>query len=138
MNDATAATTDPVATSLEIAATAAGDITQEVYRRYFAACPGSEALMSHIDDLVRGRMLEEVLRLIMLGDYSSEKQYLDFEVANHKLAYSVEPHMYRNLLQALQDTVEDAVGEDWTGEFETAWNTRRERLLAEIQARHPG
>lgn len=136
MNDVANRTADPVTRSLEIAAANAGDITEDVYRRYFAACPGSEALMSHIDHLVRGKMLEEVFRLIMLDDYAGEQQYLDFEVANHKHAYSVEPHMYGNLLQALQDAVRDAVGEDWTRGYEAAWNARRERLLAEIRVRH--
>ncbi|MEX0942670.1 MAG: globin [Pseudomonadales bacterium] len=126
---------DPLITSLEVAAENAGDISEEVYKRYFARCPGSEALMSHIDHLVRGKMLNEVFRLVMLPDFTAEQQYLDFEVKNHKLAYSVEPHMYRNLLSALRDVVREASGEAWDDATERAWQARIDTLIAEIEAR---
>jgi hypothetical protein len=123
---------DPVVHSLEIAAEREGDISQAVYDAYFSRCPGSEALMAHIDHIVRGRMLEEVFRLIMLDDYSSEQAYLNFEVDNHKNAYSVEPHMYENLLGALKDTVKEAVGESWDDAFDAAWSARINSLSHEI------
>lgn len=126
---------DPVIASLEVAASQAGDISEEVYKRYFERCPGSQALMSHIDYLVRGKMLDEVLRLIMLPNFSAEQQYLDFEVKNHRLAYSVEPHMYRNLLSALRDVVKDAAGSSWDDDIEAAWQTRIDKLISEIETR---
>lgn len=126
---------DPVIASLEIAAENAGDISQEVYRNYFARCPGSEALMSHIDHLVRGKMLDEVFRLVMLPSLDAEQQYLDFEVKNHKLAYSVEPHMYGNLLAALRDTVKASTGKSWDDAMERAWQDKIDSLLAQIEAR---
>lgn len=126
---------DPVIASLEVAAAQAGDISEEVYKRYFERCPGSQALMSHIDHLIRGKMLDEVLRLIMLPGFSAEQQYLDFEVKNHRLAYSVEPHMYRNLLSALRDVVKDAAGKAWDDDIEVAWQTRIDMLTGEIEAR---
>lgn len=126
---------DAVMESLELAADAAGDITGNVYDKYFSRCAGSAALMSHIDDIVRGRMLEEVVRLIMQADYSDEQQYLDFEVNNHKFAYSVEPHMYGNLLSALRDTVRESLGPSWNDRFEAAWSARTDALLKEIAAR---
>lgn len=126
---------DPVIESLEIAAENAGDINEQVYKRYFERCPGSEALMAHIDNLVRGKMLNEVLRLVMTPDYSEEQQYLDFEVKNHRFAYSVLPHMYTNLLSALRDTVRDAAGASWTTAHDRAWNERIDALASEIAAR---
>lgn len=127
--------TDLVTESLLIAAENAGDIAEDVYRNYFERCPGSEALMAHIDHLVRGKMLEEVFRLIMLESYADESNYLNFEVNNHKLAYSVEPHMYGNLLAALTDTVRSAVGEAWTPEMQSAWEARTASLTKEIELR---
>lgn len=91
--------------------------------------------MSHIDDIVRGKMLEEVYRLLMLSDYSGEQGYLNFEMKNHKLAYSVEAHMYGNLLAAILDTVRDAIGDQWQPSFEAAWQQRINDLTLEIQHR---
>ena len=126
---------DPVHRSLELAAESAGDLTPLVYEKYFSRCAGSAELMSHIDDIVRGRMLQEVVRLVMLPDYRDEQRYLDFEVTNHRTAYSVEPHMYGNLLSALRDTVKQVIDERWNDHFDAAWNERMEALLCEIAAR---
>ena len=106
-------TEDLISTTFEMAAEIGGDLAPAIYANYFARCPGSQALMSHIDDIVRGKMLEEVYRLLMLSDYSGEQGYLNFEMKNHKLAYSVEAHMYGNLLAAILDTVRDAIGDQW-------------------------
>ncbi|MDZ7684751.1 MAG: globin [Gammaproteobacteria bacterium] len=108
----------------------------DVYAAYFKRCPGSEALMSHIDNLVRGKMLNEVFRLMLEPSLLDESRYLDFEVDNHRRAYSVEPHMYGNLLAALKDTVRDLIIEDWTNEMDAAWQQRIDELLAEIEERH--
>lgn len=126
---------DPVMDSLEIAAEKGDDFVIPVYQKYFARCPGSEALMAHIDNLVRGKMLDEVLRLVMLPGYTEEQQYLDFEVKNHKLAYSVEPHMYGNLLASLRDTVREAVGDAWSTDMDAAWEARIDMLIHEIEKR---
>ncbi len=127
--------TDLVTQSLETAAETAGDITPAIYERYFNSCPGSEALMSHIDELVRAKMMVEVYRLVMLENYRDEEGYLNFEVSNHALAYSVEPHMYGNLLYALMDTVAETLGDDWTPALKEAWETRLDDLLGEINKR---
>ncbi len=126
---------DPVLVSLELAADKAGDITPEIYRRYFASCPGSQDLMSHIDDLVRGKMMEEVFRLIMVQDYDEESHYLNFEVKNHKYAYSVLPHMYTNLLNAVHVTVKESVAEAWNPGMENAWQARIGSLISELEQR---
>lgn len=126
---------DPIHQSLELAAEAAGDISPAVYRKYFDRCAGSAELMSHIDDIVRGRMLDEVVRLILLPRYEEEQQYLDFEVRNHRTAYSVEPHMYANLLTALRDTVRESLNGKWTAAFDAAWDDRVTALLTEIEKR---
>ena len=126
---------DPILTSFEYAAEIAGDITPAIYERYFKTCPDSEALMSHIDELVRGRMMVEIFRLLMADDYQQEQAYLDFEVKNHKFAYSALPPMYAKLLQAVYETIKHSLAEQWTGEFEQAWQTRLSDLGSEIAKR---
>jgi hypothetical protein len=128
-------TEDLISTTFEMAAEIGGDLAPAIYANYFARCPGSQTLMSHIDDIVRGKMLEEVYRLLMLSDYSGEQGYLNFEMKNHKLAYSVEAHMYGNLLAAILDTVRDAIGDQWQPSFEAAWQQRINDLTLEIQHR---
>ena len=128
-------TEDLISTTFEMAAEIGGDLAPAIYANYFARCPGSQALMSHIDYIVRGKMLEEVYRLLMLSDYSGEQGYLNFEMKNHKLAYSVEAHMYGNLLAAILDTVRDAIGDQWQPSFEAAWQQRINDLTLEIQHR---
>lgn len=125
--------TQAIIDSLERAGEAAGDITPAVYAQYFAACPESKDLMSHVDQYMQGRMLTEVLRLVMGEDAGTDANYLEFETHNHA-SYGVKPHMYTNLLFALRDTVRGALGDAWCGSYDAAWQGRIEELLAEIDA----
>ncbi|MBT3897158.1 globin [Pseudomonadales bacterium] len=127
---------DLVYTSFEIVAEKADDISLAVYKNYFARCPGSKELMTHVDDIVRGRMLDEVYRLMMNEDYSDEESYLNFEVKNHRLAYSVKPDMYGNLLEALKEVIAESLGAEWNDAYELAWQSRIDLFIKEIQNRH--
>lgn len=127
---------DPVLQSFEIAGERAGDITAAVYERYFALCPGSKALMSHIDGYVQGRMLEEVVELLLTERPETLHDYLRFETKTH-VSYGVEARMYANLLAAVRDTVRDALAQDWNETFDCAWQTRIAALLAEIARATP-
>lgn len=111
------------------------DIAAPVYARYFAADPAASALMAHMDHLTRGRMLNEVLRLLMDWDATSDGAYLDFEVRNHQWAYRVEPGMYGALLTAVRDTVADVLGAEWHADMARDWNARIDLLVREIAAR---
>ena len=126
---------DPVYRSFELAAERIGDIVDPVYARYFARDPDAAALMSHMDHLTLGRMLEEVVRLLMSGDYGTEEGYLDFEVRNHEGAYRVRARMYGELLAAVRDTIADALGSDWDAASAAGWDARVGALLDEIDAR---
>ena len=53
---------------------------------------------------MRGRMLESVLVLLMMGSAQDQRDYIRFEAKSH-LSYGVLPHMYENLLGAVHDTV---------------------------------
>ena len=60
---------DLVLKSFELAAETGTDITPLIYDKYFKSSPESVDLMSHIDELVRGKMMEEVFRLLMVENY---------------------------------------------------------------------
>lgn len=127
---------DPVVESLEIAAEQIGDITVPVYQRYYRDCPDAHEVMAHVDQHMQGRMLDELLRLLMVRDFSQERGYLDFEVENHR-AYNVGPEMYPDLCRAVRMVVRDGLGDRWTAAFEDAWADRVSALLAEIDSRNP-
>ena len=119
--------------SFELAGERAGDITAAVYEAYFARCPGSRELMKLTDQYMRGRMLESVLVMLMVGSAQEQREYIRFETKSH-LSYGVLPHMYENLLGAVRDTVRSALGGDWTESIEAAWSARLDNILQEIHA----
>lgn len=123
--------------SLELAADRLGDIAPAVYRQYYQGCPSAAELMAHVDEHMQGRMLDEVLRLLMVEDVAAEAGYLDFEVDNHR-AYNVDLLMYPDLFRAVQTVVRDGLGEAWTDAFESAWEARIGDLLREIESRASG
>ena len=118
--------------SLERTAELTGDIAGEVYVRYFERCPESRTIMNHTDEHMRGRMLEEVYRLLMSESVADEQGYLAFETGNHR-AYGAASHMYRNLLLAVQDVVARSLGDEFTPDLATAWAARIDELLGVIE-----
>ncbi|MEJ6705441.1 MAG: globin [Pseudomonadales bacterium] len=123
---------DLVLKSFELAAETGTDITPLIYDKYFKSSPESVDLMSHIDELVRGKMMEEVFRLLMVENYQPEAEYLNFEVKNHESAYSVEPDMYIKLLDAVRVAVKDTLRSEWSIEYEEAWQGRIGDLTNEL------
>lgn len=124
---------DELMRSFELAGERAGDITEQVYEAYFARCPESRKLMVLTDEHMRGRMLESVVLLLMVGSAQEQRDYIAFETKSHK-SYGVRPHMYENVLTAVRDTVRSAVGKDWTSAMEAAWSARLDAILQEIRA----
>ena len=118
--------------SLEQAAEIAGDIAPDIYNRYFERCPDSHSIMLHTDEHMRGRMIEEVYRLLMVESVAQEREYLAFETSNHR-AYGALPHMYENLLLATQDVVQKTLGAGFDQEMKAAWERRLEDLLRVIR-----
>lgn len=130
-------TQDLIISSLEMVAERSGDINPMIYGLYFQNSPGSEELMAHIDHLVQGKMMEEVMRLLMVEDISLEDQYLTFEMKTHEEAYNVIESMYDGLLSAVWQIVREGVGEDWNEHYENAWKERVASLLDEIKRHSP-
>jgi hypothetical protein len=127
---------DPILTTFEQAAERAGDITADIYRRYYAQCPAAEQVMAHVDPYMQGRMMDEVLTLVMTEADELPDGYLKFETANHA-SYGVSLDMYPDLLRAVQDSVRAAVGDDWTDACESAWRARVGALIERIEAVAP-
>jgi hemoglobin-like flavoprotein len=128
---------DLIISSLDIAADKGVDITPLVYARYFQNCPESEQLMEDADPHARGKMLEEVMRLLMLEDILAEESYLVFETKTHEQSYHVMRHMYASLLNAVLEVVKGEVGKDWNEAFEQAWRGRVTSLLKAIENHSP-
>ena len=117
-----------IAESLELLSESDVDIYGKVYEHFFRMSPGAEELMTHMDELTRGRMLEEVTRLLMVDDLGAESAYVTFEHNNHKTAYSVQSLMYRELFDAFAIAVKEIVGGAWRPEFDEAWMSRAKEL----------
>lgn len=122
---------DPVVASLEYVAEHAGDVAQELYRRFAARCPQSAALMSHMDDYMLGRMMQDVLLLVMTRPDEIDDHYLSFEVESHR-AYGVTPEMFPPLLNVVRDTAKEHLREHWTPQMDDAWRERLDRLHARL------
>jgi hemoglobin-like flavoprotein len=118
--------------SLELVAENAGDISPAILQRYFAKCPASAKLMDHMDRYMLGRMLDQVLLLVMEDDDNELQNYLRFETSSHS-SYGVEQYMYEHLFEAVLETVTDAAGSAWTQPFQQAWQARISSLLQSIR-----
>jgi hypothetical protein len=128
---------DQIISSLEIAAEKCGDINAAVYERYFEKSPGAEELMVQIDHLVRGKMMEEIMRLLMTEDFSGEDEYLTFEMKTHEEAYSVIKSMYGSLLHSVWEILKEGLGDEWTDKFDDAWRQRIESLELALEQHSP-
>ena len=129
--------TDLVMHTFELAAGRTTDITADVYRRYYDRAPDSQALMSHVDHYMQGRMLDEVLTLLMTEAAELPEGYLHFEVANHA-SYGVQLDMYRHLFEAVRESVQALTGDDWDEACAEAWRQRIDELMQAINAAAPG
>lgn len=127
---------DGLITSLELAAERVPDFYHRVFERYFELCPDSQELMSHTDAHIRGRMMEQVVSLLMDDDIESLDTYFAFEAANH-FSYGAQPHMYENLFDACKQVVTNANAKDWNNEAARAWQSQTARLLRAMHKHLP-
>ena len=132
MSNPTLSHTTIISDSLEQCAAIGGDITEAVYERFFALSAAAGPLMAHSDNGMQGRMLAQVLELMLTDEHLGEQGYLRWEVDNHLLAYGVSLPMYDAFFQALQDTVRDTLRHEWRRPQAQAWASRIETLLADI------
>lgn len=112
-----------------------GDISPALYQRFFKDSPESEELMAHMDPIALGNMTAELIRLVLLERYTNEQEYLNWEIENHRNAYSVMADMYVPLMATLISLIQEILGEDWNQEYASAWEQRSNLLLTEINQR---
>ena len=110
------------------------DFTDHVYERYFAACPEAHGLLGHADEHMRGRMLEDVLVLLMTAPADVEEGYVEWEVENHVGGYAVTPQMYRPLFESVRDVVRAATGEAFSTDVEAAWDARTDGIIERFES----
>lgn len=118
----------PLLDSLESAAAAQPEIYALAFDRYFELCPESRELLQHSDELMRGRMMEQVMSLLMDENAAGLEVYFKFEVNNHE-GYGAAPHMYRHLFQACKDVTSAHGGKGWNAQAERAWDNQIQLLL---------
>lgn len=123
---------DPVEASLARIAQERGDIGRDVYERFAARHPEWAALMSHMDEYMLGRMMQDVILLLLTQPAAVDRQYLRFEVSSHR-SYGVTPDMFEPMLDAVRDTLRAHFGGAWTGELDAAWRQRIDAVVAAIQ-----
>ncbi len=124
--------------SLALLADSETDIYQRIYALFYGASDEARSLMEHMDELTKGRMLDEVTRLLMTEDVELEQTYLDFELKNHELAYNVSRPMYRQLFNAFADAVRETAGDSWTQSCEDAWRARVKFLSEALESADTG
>ncbi len=128
---------DVIATSLEPLAEVEVDVFAEVYHRFYEQNQAAASLMEHMDESAKGKMLEEVTRLMLVPDVDAESSYFDFELKNHKYAYSVELDMYPPLFAAFHESVRSILGDTWQPEYDAAWQAQIDALNASIESHFP-
>lgn len=119
--------------AMELVAETAGDISPAIFSRYFERCADSKDLMEHMDEHMLGRMMDQVLLLIMEPGEDELASYIEFETASHK-SYGVQPHMYESLMRSVQDVISNALGDGFSQDMATAFQARIDYLLNEISA----
>ena len=119
--------------AMERVAEKAGDVSPAIFARYFERCGESKALMDHMDEHMLGRMMDQVLLLIMEPGEDELTSYIAFETASHR-SYGVEPHMYESLMKSVQDVLASELAEDFTPEMSDALQGRIDYLLKAITA----
>lgn len=115
--------------SLELAAERCEDLTPLVYDEFFALAPDARAFFS-MDELSRGRMLQEVISLLL--DQADERGYVttvaDTLGSDHRSYGDITGTHYRLFFDALRATLCKLLAESWSGDFDAAWRRQGDRL----------
>jgi hypothetical protein len=125
--------TGAILAAMELVAEKAGDVAPAIFGRYFERCRESRELMEHMDEHMLGRMMDQVLLLIMDPGEEELASYIVFETASHR-AYGVQSHMYESLMYSVRDVIADVLGDALTSDMSRALKTRIDYLLGEITA----
>ena len=124
---------DPILTTMAYLAASGEDVTPLLYERFVQRLPAAEGLMAHMDEHMLGRMMSDLLMLVMTPPEEIDQDYLGFEISSHD-AYGVGPEMFTPLFEAVRDAVRDAAGRDWSEAVDAAWTIRLDGIRAAIEA----
>ena len=124
---------DTILETLELVAEEGIDVTAATYEDYFRVSPESIELMSHMDHLMRGRMLNALIMMVMMPEGTPKKDVIHFEVKTHS-ANGVKPIMYLQLFQSFHKAVKEALGDNWTSDQEGGWQREITQLMEKIDA----
>lgn len=121
--------------SLELVADRVGDPAPLVYERLFAAQPEMRALFTlDRDNAVRGNMLAQLIDAMI--DLAGEGRYarglIQTEVINHS-NLGVPPEVFITFVDTVIATFRDALGAEWTEEFEGAWGDLAQQFNAMLE-----
>ena len=115
---------DGLSASLELLSERAGDVTDVVYARLFAAYPDLESLfVMDTDGGVRGSMLSQAFDCLMdlaEGPGVMAETVIRSERANHD-TYDVPAGMFEVFFEIIHDVTKRAAGSDWSPLMEAAW-----------------
>lgn len=109
---------------------ARGDPTEAVYQTLFHAHPDLESLfVMDTDGAVRGSMLQTCLECILdhIGPQATSKVIISASRNDHE-GYGVPDDLFDQFFVAIQNTVREQCGTEWTSDMEAAWVW----LIAEI------
>lgn len=117
--------------SLELFAERSGDPTALVYARLFAVHPQMQPYFwRDADGAIKGEMLSRTFEAIL--DFVGPRRYADHmisaEIITHE-GYDVPREVFGTFFGVIRDTAREALGADWTEDFESAWA----ELLADIE-----
>lgn len=110
------------------------DINEAVYEHFLSRSTVAAEHMASVDERMRGRMLEQVM-LLLMGD--TEQQYLEFETRMHR-SYGAEPGLYLKLFTAVKSAVKGALADDWGEADEVAFYETIQRLMCNIRVLENG
>jgi hemoglobin-like flavoprotein len=126
------ASSNPIETSLEIAASRCADLTPLVYQRLFEAHPETRAMFrSQGSELVKGSMLALTIEAILdfAGERRGQFRMIACEVVSHD-GYGTPRELFIAFFGIIRDTLRELLGDEWTPQIAQAWDT----LLVEIDA----
>lgn len=124
--------TEQITACLEKSAELLGDITPQVFARFFAQDAEAAALMQHSDPYMQGRMLSQTFELLMSDELLAPDGYLAWEIENHLQAYGAKPSMYAAFFTAIETVLATGMGEQWTAQDKRAWDDRVSQVMAQV------
>ena len=125
--------TEVIRQSMEAVAEADVDISPAVYEAFSASMPESDQHLAILDERMKGRMLDQVLLLLMESGEEELEGYLRFETKAHA-AYGVEQPMYEALMNSVCGVIQEGLGDGYDSDTAAAFDERIQFLLNRIAA----